>query len=206
MADYYKLVADGTFATPVGETTDFVQAATYGAGDYISSDELSEKDQERAKNGELDHLLESVSEKEVEEAASRDDRLVRIPEHEVERYIEKQAGRVVVERDQLLELKSAGAEGDADSQAQAYEGGASERPRITEQDTFVEVPSLVEASQGDADGVVPTTSDKVSDEKLAGVEQPPGLPVGPTLEAASAAEQPKTRKRRARPAAEGDQA
>lgn len=207
MADAYRLKADTTFHHPIrfaeeladGTEVFEVNPVSYNAGDYLLASELSKRDQERAANGDLDHLLEPVSVQEVEEARSVDESNVYVPEHEVERYILKDAGHTVVERDQLVELKAAGAENAREAIELAKSDGRDERPGITEQESFVEVPSLADVSRGDEELVAPKNSEKVSEEKLAGVEQPPGLPIGKTLEGAAKSPEADDKPRRGRP-------
>lgn len=199
MADAYKLIADGTFPEVIrtvvnveGVEINETVGRTYNAGDYVLAEHLTPRDRERAENGELDHLLEAADRGEAEAALSAVDRGTFIAEHEAERYILKDAGHSVVEKDQVLELRSAGAEAAQDALAASKSSGAYER-NITEK-----------------------PAEKVSEAQVekSGVELPPGLPVGPTLakaggadpdEVDAAVEKSSAPKRRRRPGTEPSQ-
>jgi hypothetical protein len=198
MADAYKLKADTSFPEVIRTSVniDGVQIEetvgnAYAAGDYVLASSMTPRDRERAANGELDHLLEPASAEDAK--AYFDQKAVRtfIPEHEVERYVLfNQDDKRVVERDQALELRSAGAEAAKDALEAARKSGADNRPAITEQPSFVEVPDITTA-QSEGESVVPKhdnepVSEAVLEEQ--GVELPPGLPVGPTLAKAEGAD------------------
>ena len=212
MADAYKVLQDTTFPKPVrtvttsdGVTIEETTGQAYAAGDYVLSEELTERDRERADSGELEDFLEEASDDEVE-AARQAARGVFIPEHEVERVALIEAGHRVVEKDQLLELRAAGAEGAKAYQEESRDGPNDANEALTSAESFVEV-SDITASQNEGQPVLPGEGkqDEISDEELAaaesssvaGVEMPPGIPVGPTLAAASGTEAeaaPKARK------------
>jgi hypothetical protein len=200
MADAYKVKADTSFPEVIregvsvsGEVVQETMGRSFAAGDYVLASQLSDRDQHRAENGDLDHLLEAATEADYSAWAEAVGISIRIPEHEVERYIAVQDGRTVVEKDQILELRAAGAEAAATYMADQKEAGLDQRPSITEQPSFVEVPSLVEAGAEDGPGaVIPATpdADKIPDALIeqSGVELPPGHPVGPTLAKAQGAD------------------
>lgn len=172
MADAYKLKADTSFPRVLRETSDGqeeVEGRAYNAGDYVLAADLNARDRDRAENGELDHLLEESSVEDAEAAQLVNEFGVFIPEHEAQRVILEEAGHKIVPRDQVLELKSAGADEAREQFEGAIEDDASERPALT----APEVPSLAEVS---AEGVlpVPSDSDPVAVEALVGVEQPAG--------------------------------
>lgn len=192
MADVYRVKADTTFpkvvrvatsidGVPVAETL----GESYSTGDFLYGEDLTERDQERLKNGELDHLLEKGDEKEAEAWFASDGRSTFIPEHEVERYVLLDAGHQVVERDQVLELRSAGADAQRAALEASRESGADQRPQVTEQASFVEVSGMNEPEP-----VLPKDAEEVplSVVEQSGVEMPPGLPVGPTLAKAAGAD------------------
>ena len=63
----YKLKADASFPRPIrqskrsdGETFWEVEGIVYDAGSTISEIDMTENDRERARSGELDHLLEKI--------------------------------------------------------------------------------------------------------------------------------------------------
>jgi hypothetical protein len=205
MADAYKVLADTSLAYPLrkavtieGIEVEETQGRAYAAGDYVFADELSSRLRERAENGELDHLLEEADAKEAEEARRSVESGLHIPEHEVERYALLDAGHRIVEKDQVLALRSAGAEAARENLELAHKG-PNDNPQITEQPSFVEVPDLATATR-EGEDVVPVDGEgkqpEVSDADLvsaksassAGVEMPPGLPVGPTLAKAEGAD------------------
>lgn len=197
----YKVLGDTSLPRPLRTVTtvDNVEieettGQAYAEGDYVLASDLSARDRERAENGELDHLLEAVGEEEAL-AAREAARGLFIPEHEVERYVLLEAGHRVIERDQVLDLRAAGADAAREAMEASKEGPNDANPAITEQPSFVEVPSIVEA-QNEGTAVVPKDHDReVSDFDVetsrsssdAGVEMPPGLPVGPTLAKAEGA-------------------
>lgn len=199
MADAYKLKADASFPRVVrvaetvnGETVEETEGVNYAAGDYVLAENLSPRDRDRAESGDLDHLLEGVSREEAENALRfGGDYGTFIPEHGNEEYILNEYGHQTVPRDQVLELKSAGAEAAKSAFEAAHENGAGERPGLTTPD----IPSLVEASN-EGKSVVPSDSEHVAEEELVGVEQPPGIQVGKEAAAAEGAEeQPQKRSR-----------
>jgi hypothetical protein len=156
----------------------------YRAGDYILAENISPPLRESIENGDLDDLLEPADRKEAEAALSEDPaKGLFIPEHEAERYAMLQYGHRVVEKDQVLELKSAGADGAREALEAAKDDGLDERPQITEQKSFVEVPALADASREQKAAVPEHDNEPVDEEELEarGVEQPPGQPVGRTL-------------------------
>lgn len=189
----YKVKSDTTFPMVLrrvvnieGVEIEEVAGQSYDAGSYLFAEDLTERDRERASNGDLDYLLEAVDRQEAEDAMAVDNTNLRIPEHEMERYVALAAGDRVVERDQIIDLRSAGAQAAAAAMADAKSAGLDERPQITEQPSFVEVNSITEEEP-----VVPVkSSDPVDEAELeeSGVEMPPGLPVGPTLAKAEGAD------------------
>ena len=189
MADAYKVLTDTSLPRTLRRTVNIdgveieeVSGQIYAAGEYVLAEEMTAADRERAENGDLDHLLEKADLKEAEEARAASAGGLFIPEHEVERYALLDAGHRVVERDQVLELRSAGAE----AAAEAFPEYTPEA-QIVEQASFIEVPSLTEDVP-----VVPETADedKVDEVALeaAGTEMPPGLPVGNVLAKAEGAD------------------
>lgn len=203
MADAYKLKADASFPRVVREVTNIhgeqvqeTEGFSYAEGGYVLAENLTPRDRERAENGDLDHLLEAADRDEAEAYFNSIDRGVFIPDHEAEAFILEQYGHQVVPRDQVLELKSAGAEAAQEALELSKQDGADERPNLTSR----EVPSLAEAST-EGKSVVPDTPDdeKVDEDALRGVEQPPGVAVGPDKAAAEGAEEERSSPRRSRP-------
>ena len=176
----YKLKADASIPQairPVEELPDgTVEYETigrnYAAGAYVLADEISPPLREMAENGDLDHLLESVSLDEAQEARSQVETRVLIAEHEAEREVFNGAGAVVVPREQVLELASAGADAAAQAQEEAKADDADERPSLTAPET-----PQVNHEQS----AIPEGQDAVDEELLEGVQRPPGLPVGREL-------------------------
>jgi len=130
----------------------------FGAGEYVLADELTTADRERAENGDLDHLLEPADKQGAEEARAVVSTGLHIPEHEVERYALLDAGHRVIEKDQVLELRSAGADAYRESLEASKEGPNEGNPLITEQPSFIEVPSIT-TTDGGQGPVVPETPD-----------------------------------------------
>lgn len=206
MADAYKLKGDASFPSVVrtavnidGVEIDETAGRNYAAGGYVLASNMTQRDRERAENGDLDHLLEPVSLEEAEEALSLVERQLFIPEHEAESVALIEAGHEIVPKDQVLELKSAGAEEARDALEAAKSDGRDERPNLT----LAEFPSLAEVGRDNEGGTnnVPKESEHVSEERLRdapsssarrGVEQPPGIPVG---ESKAASENPEGKKR-----------
>lgn len=207
MADAYKVLADTSLAYPLrkavtieGIEVEETTGVAYAKGDYVFAEEMSSRLRERADNGELDHLLEEADVQEAQEARTAVVSGLHIPEHEAERYALLEAGHRVIERDQVLALRSAGAEAARDNLELARKTDDG-NPQITEQPSFVETPNLVDVGDPTTDtenvpvgggGKQPEVSDaEVENAKSAsssGVEMPPGLPVGPTLAKAEGAD------------------
>ena len=196
MADAYKVLHDTSFPRPIrtsttseGVTIEETTGQAYATGDYVLAEELTESVREAAENGDFEGTLEEASTDDVEQARRYAETGLFIPEHEVERYALIEAGHRIIERDQVLELRAAGADAAKEYVEAARdsepEGGD---PAITEQQSFVEMPSLAEVSPSDSDARnVPIggkgKQDEVDPEEVAaaGTELPPGLPVGHVL-------------------------
>jgi hypothetical protein len=192
MADAYKLKADASFprvireATTIhGETVQETEGFNYQTGGYVLAENMTPRDRERAENGDLDHILEPADRDEALAAIDAVEHGTFIPDHEAEAFILEGYGHHVVPRDQVLELKSAGADDAKAALEASRKDGADERPNLTAR----EVPSLAEASE-EGKSVVPDTPDneKVDEDTLRGVEQPPGLAVGKDKAEAEGAE------------------
>lgn len=224
----YKVLQDTSLprrlrmvTTVDGQEIEETTGQAYAAGDYVLRDELSQRDQDRVDNGELEGFLEPVPLDEAVEARAVLETGLHIPEHEVERYAMLDAGHRVVEKDQLLELRAAGADAAREAVEASKETPEDANPEITEQPSFVEVPSITEA-QNEGQAVVPVEGGEEVDlesienapsASASGVEMPPGLPVGPTLAKAEGADpdkvdqesekQTKRSARRAKPGTSG---
>ena len=210
MADVYQVQADTALPRAVrllredeieGKVYD-EQGVAYRAGDYVSSDDISPSVD--VASLEEAGLLKSASQEDYDAwAAAQTDYSTFIPEHEAERYAMLEYGHRVVERDQVLELKSAGSDAAKANLEAGKADGHDERPQITEQDSFVETPALADVSRGDAENVPQGETEKVPEEELVGVEQPPGHLVGKDLAEAEGADEsastPATARRRSRP-------
>lgn len=192
----YKVIADTSLSRSLRTVTNLdgveIEESTgqaYRAGEYVLASELTARLRERAANGELDHLLEPVSLTEAEEARQIVETGLFIPEHEAERFALLDAGHRVVERDQVIDLRSAGAEAAKANLEASRETPADANPGVTENPSFVEVPSITEA-QNEGQAVLPKDAETVdvSEVEAVGVEMPPGLPVGPTLAKAEGAD------------------
>ena len=203
MADAYKVLRDTTFPKPLrtAVTTEGVEitetlGVAYAAGEYLLEEDLTERDRERVENGDLEDFLEDASTDDYE-ASKRAEKGLFIPEHEVERYALLAEGHRIVEKDQLLDLRTAGSDAVASYMEESKDGPDDANPLVTEQDSFVETPDITTAQNSD-EPVLPGEGkqDPVEEEDLltatassvAGVEMPPGIPVGPTLAAAAGEE------------------
>lgn len=210
--DAYRVLADTSIPKAAGRLEDGPNGeerysnvgVAYDAGSVVLAEDISPLVRQRAENGDLDHLLEPISRDEAlaHLAGANIDQGVFIPEHEAEEVILDAAGHRTVPKDQLLELKSAGADAARQGFEDATADDADARPNLTAPDR----PSLAEVSRGDADDNVPSDSEHVEDEVLEGgqssgargLEQPPGVPVGSAL-AAARGEDGSERKQRSRP-------
>ena len=205
MADAYKVKADVSFPKPIRKADELIDGqeiyeslgVNYSAGSYLLATDLLPKDRERAENGDLDNLLESVDLKEAQEAMSVSmvETGTFIPEHEAERVIFEQYGHEVVPRDQVLELKSAGADAAKDALEAAKSDGADERPGITDPEVM-----SFQSESGEGQVALPAESEHVAEENLVGVEQAPGVSVGPDKAAAEGATPKKRGRRPSKPA------
>jgi len=200
MADKaYRVKADTSFPLVQhkakdenGDMAEVTVGHAFAAGDYLLGDLLTERDAERAENGELDHLLEEVD---VEEAVNALNALAVgtfIPEHEVERFALVDQGHRVVEKDQLLELRSAGEEAAKEALEASQEQADENTAALREHPAFTEVSSLVDDEPvlpKDGQGEVPEEELETSASSSAnGVEMPPGLLVGPAAAKAAGAD------------------
>lgn len=195
----YKVLQDTSLPRPIrtSTTTDGVEVEevtgqAYAAGDYVFENELSAEGRQRVSDGELDDFLEEVSNDEAVEGRAAVDSGLFIPEHEVERYALLDVGHRVIERDQVLDLRAAGAEAARDYLEASKEGPHDANPEITEQPSFAEVSSITEGPVLPGEGKQPEVSEfevvNAPGVTEAGVEMPPGLPVGPTLAKAEGAD------------------
>ena len=122
MADAYKVKQDITIPRairpleelPDGTVTYETEGRNYPAGSYVLADNISPPVRERVENGELDAYLEEASGEDAEAATALAERAefysTFIPEHEVEAYQMAAYGHETVPRNQVLELRAAGAE------------------------------------------------------------------------------------------------
>lgn len=204
--DAYKVKADVSLPRAIrevetlagGEKVYETEGRSYAAGQYVFAEDITPPLREKIENGDLDHLLEPVSREEAEKGqveTAQAEFGIFIPEHEAERVVLEEYGHQIVPRDQVLELKSAGADAAKEAQEEAKSDGADERPGIT----APEVPSLADVSRGEANNVPSDKDAWAEDSALTGVEQPPGVRVGEDKAQAEGAA-PKPRKR---PAASG---
>lgn len=157
--DAYKVLQAVTIPKAVTKLEDDVdgnprystRGVLYTEGSYVRASDISPPLRERAEKGEFEGTLEPVSASELEEVEREIARAGQFstfaPEHEVERVTLANYGHDVLSRKQILEMNSAGSDAAKDAQEAAKEGGADERPAITEASTFAEVDSLADASR-----------------------------------------------------------
>lgn len=179
---------------PDGTTRYQTEGRNYPAGTYVLSNNIVPTVNDRVENGEFEDTLEEVSGREADAVRELGESAefygTYIPEHEVESYYFRQYGHTVVPRDQVIEMKSAGADAAAENLEAARESPLNARDLPKHAD---EVPSLAEVSRGEEDAVVPLDSEHVEVDES--VEQPPGLPVGDALAKAEGGEDAVPRKR-----------
>ena len=205
MADAYKVLQDTALPRPLRTVTtvDGVQieettGQAYAAGDYVFAEDLSAATREEADNGDLEAFLEEVDREEAETGRRSITSGLHIPEHEVERYALLDAGHRVIERDQVLDLRSAGAEA-ARANLELSKETDDGNPQITEQPSFVETPNLADVARGEVENVPvggdgkqeevdPADIETAASASSSGVEMPPGLPVGNVLAKAEGAD------------------
>lgn len=175
MADetVYKVLRDTTLARAIrelppkfsdGPVRYETEKRNYPVGTYVLGRNLSPPVHEQIEDGVYDDYLEEVSGDEAEAvlALGADPQYfgTYIPEHEAEAYLLNRAGHTTVPRDQVLELKAAGAEAARENLEAALETEPSAEdnplPHFTD-----EVPSLVAASNDEVDAVVPVDADPV---------------------------------------------
>ena len=199
MADAYKVKQDITIPRavrpleelPDGTVTYETEGRNYPEGSYVLASNISPPVLERVEGGELDDYLEEASGDEAEAAAALAERAeffsTFIPEHEVEAYLMASYGHVTVPRNQVLELRSAGADQAATNLDEAKSAGRDVRPALDPEvhPSNPELPPLADVSRGEAENV---PSDGGEVEIPPGLEFPPGLPVGDDLAAAEGAE------------------
>jgi len=191
MAEAYKVKRAVSIPRPIhqiGERFDGTPeyetiGVNYIEDSYVLESEMTPDVAERASSGDLDRLLEPASKEDAEQYREEQANVysVFIPEHEAEAVVMEEYGHETVPRDQLLELKSAGADAAKDAQEAAKGDGLDERPNLH----APEVANLADVERGEVELPGPVgDTEHVDDEKLVGVEQPPGIAVGETKEAA----------------------
>lgn len=155
MADAYKIKADTTLPKALRVIEERIDGSKvyeqtgilYEAGSYVLAEDISPDVRERAENGGLDHLLEPVDRSEAEDFLRMVDGVpkgVFVPEHEVEAEALLDAGHSILDREEKLKLRSAGADAAQQAQAEALADGADQRNV-----TIDTVASTTEASQGE---------------------------------------------------------
>jgi len=172
MAEAYRVKADTTFPTAVRKVDELIDGqevyetvgVPYAEGEFLLAEALTPRDRERAENGDLDHLLEPADKEEAEGALNPSEKGVFIAEHAAEAFILNEYGHEVVPKDQVLELKSAGADAAQEAQDAAKADGADER----------DLPGLPQEPVEDTGNL----------------EQPPGVVVGEAKVAAETTEAP----------------
>lgn len=204
MAEAYRVLSDVSIPKPIRLLSDDeiagkqyeVEGVTYSEGEVLLESDIVPNLREQADDDGLGGLIEPISRDEYDKAkdeAGRGEFSTFIPEHEAERVVLEEYGHRVVQRDQVLELGSAGAEDAKAAQEAAKGDGRDERPGLTAS----EVPSLVEVSNGDARAVVPREpGEPIPEDELEGVERPPGIPTGPDkarLEGGDGSTKPRSR-------------
>lgn len=136
------------------------EGRTYDAGSYVLAEDITPPLREAIENGSHDGILEPVSREEAEEALTVNERSTFAPEHSVEAQALAAYGHKLVDRDTVLELRSAGAEDAREAQEAAKADGADERPNL----------SFEEAPDPGADDGNAKVGSRVKDAEYADVE------------------------------------
>jgi hypothetical protein len=151
MADTaYKVLQDTSLPRPIrtSTTTDGVEVEevtgqAYAAGDYVYASELSAEGRQRIEDGELDDFLEKSPRGGRDGAPpSRPVCSSRSTRSSGTRCSTQ--GHRVIEKDQVLDLRAAGADAAREFLEASKEGPNDANPGITEQPSFVEVSSISE--------------------------------------------------------------
>ena len=160
MADAYKILGDVTLPKAIRLVDELIdgtpmyeqEGILYEEGSYVLAKDIAPDVRERAENGEMDHILEEVSLDEANEYLNMLNGVPRgifVPEHEVEAEALLDAGHKIVDREEKLKLRSAGADFAKEAQEEALADGADERAV-----TIESTPSTVAASS-DEEVIVP---------------------------------------------------
>jgi hypothetical protein len=137
MANAYRTRGDITMQRVVGveghgdSRNEITESVTYPAGSLVLAENLTERERKLADNGDLGHVLESISDEQAREAlanGSDDDYAIFVAEHEAEAHVLEEYGHTVVPPEQALELGSSSGQYAADYQEAAREHGIDRRP------------------------------------------------------------------------------
>jgi hypothetical protein len=120
-----RVLDEDAEGNPVYQT----EGRNYAEGDVVLANDITPPVRERAENGDLDHLLEPISQSEYDEAIATSD-LTFVPEHEAERVVLENAGRPTAGTDVILNLNAQGGEAAAEALETAKKEGRDERPNI----------------------------------------------------------------------------
>ncbi len=111
---------------PIYETS----GISYPAGSIVLEEDITPPMRERIANGDLDTLIEEVNRKDALAEINVIERGTFAPEHSVEAIALANAGHRVLDREQIIELRSLGSDDAADAQQAALADGAGDRPNL----------------------------------------------------------------------------
>lgn len=119
----------------VGETANKDQlyetvGISYPAGSPVLEEDLSPPLRERVNNGELKTLLEEIKREDALTELNAVERGAFAPEHSVEALALANAGHRILDREQIIELRSLGSKDAAKAQKEAYKNDADARPNL----------------------------------------------------------------------------
>jgi hypothetical protein len=167
MAKAYRVKHDVSFPRVISRGEEegeyATEGANYPAGSILHHNTMTPRDQRRAEEGDLDHLLEPLSDEDASNYEGYDGSQepevgVFIPEHEAEAHALEAAGHHVVPKSQVLELQARGQEHAARYQEAVKDAGMDRRPN---QEFLAQ------------------ERDRIPDEILTGSESPSGAPHNP---------------------------
>lgn len=139
MAKAYRIKQDVSFPRVIARTGDgddaeyTTEGSNYAAGSILHHRTLTPRDAKRAESGELDHLLEPLSDEEADayegfDGSQEPEVGIFVPEHEAEQHALEAHGHHIVPKEQVLEAMSAGEEHSARYQQAVKEAGMDHRP------------------------------------------------------------------------------
>lgn len=137
------------------------EGRSYDAGDFVLASDITPPYLAAVERGEMDSILEPVSLDEALEALNAEVEFVHAPEHAVEHEALVRAGKTVVTRDQVIAMRSEGAEDAKRRLEEAKEDGADER---SGEGQFTTAANLVDVSNREVSPTEPGVTVADADE------------------------------------------